>query len=93
MYFYRGTLMKLNNNSKFDIDLKYGQVREKRVADLLGKEQVEIKTERNWWRKTGNIALEYAEKARAQVRNMHGFDDKSREILADAVNFLVERGL
>jgi hypothetical protein len=59
MYFYRGTLMKLNNNYKFDIDLKYGQVREKRVADLLGKEQVEIKTERNWWRKTGNIALEY----------------------------------
>ena len=51
--------MKLNNNYKFDIDLKYGQVREKRVADLLGKEQVEIKTERNWWRKTGNIALEY----------------------------------
>jgi|TARA_R110000822_G_scaffold26240_2_gene79115 hypothetical protein len=51
--------MKLNNNSKFDIDLKYGQVREKRVADLLGKEQVEIKTERSWWRKTGNIAFEY----------------------------------
>lgn len=44
--------MKLNNTSKFDIDLKYGQVREKRVADLLGKEQVEIKTERSWWRKT-----------------------------------------
>ena len=51
--------MKLNNNSKFDIDLKYGQVREKRVADLLGKEHVEIKTERSWWRKTGNIAFEY----------------------------------
>ena len=51
--------MKLNNTSKFDIDLKYGQVREKRVADLLGKEQVEIKTERSWWRKTGNIAIEY----------------------------------
>ena len=51
--------MKLNNTSKFDIDLKYGQVREQRVADLLGKEQVEIKTERSWWRKTGNIAIEY----------------------------------
>ena len=59
MYFYRGAIVKLNNNSKFDIDLKYGQVREKRVADLLGKEQVEIKTERSWWRKTGNIAFEY----------------------------------
>ena len=44
--------MKLNNTSKFDIDLKYGQIREKRVANLLGKEQVEIKTERSWWRKS-----------------------------------------
>jgi hypothetical protein len=51
--------VKLNNTSKFDIDLKYGQIREKRVANLLGKEQVEIKTERSWWRKTGNIAIEY----------------------------------
>jgi len=51
--------MKFNNNSKFDIDLKYGQVREKRVAELLGGETVEIKTERSWWRKTGNIAIEY----------------------------------
>jgi hypothetical protein len=51
--------MKLNNTSQFDIDLKYGQIREKRVADLLGKEQVEIKTERSWWRKTGNLAIEY----------------------------------
>ena len=59
MYFYRGAIVKLNKNSKFDIDLKYGQIREKRVADLLGKEQVEIKTERSWWRKTGNIAIEY----------------------------------
>jgi len=51
--------VKFNNTSKFDIDLKYGQIREKRVANLLGKEQVEIKTERSWWRKTGNIAIEY----------------------------------
>ena len=51
--------MKLNNTSKFDIDLKYGQVREKRVAELLSNDKVEIKTERSWWRKTGNIAIEY----------------------------------
>ena len=49
--------MKLNNTSKFDIDLKYGQVREKRVAELLSNDKVEIKTERSWWRKTGNIAI------------------------------------
>ena len=49
----------LNKTSTFDIDLKYGQIREKRVADLLKSGKVEVKTERSWWRKTGNIAIEY----------------------------------
>ncbi len=39
------------------------------------------------------IVLEYAEKARAKVRNMPGFDDHTRDILMDAVEFLVEREL
>ena len=51
--------MNLNKTSTFDIDLKYGQIREKRVADLLKGGKVEVKTERSWWRKTGNIAIEY----------------------------------
>ena len=34
--------MKLNNTSKFDIDLKYGQVREKRVAELLSLSLIHI---------------------------------------------------
>ena len=51
--------MSLNKTSAFDIDLKYGQIREKRVADLLKGGKVEVKTERSWWRKTGNIAIEY----------------------------------
>ena len=40
--------MKLTKkNSKFDLDLKYGQQREQRVADLLGadKNKIEVKTE------------------------------------------------
>ena len=49
----------LNKNSKFDIDLKYRQVREKRVDDLLKGGDAEVKTERSWWRKSGNIAIEY----------------------------------
>ena len=49
----------LNKTAKFDIDLKYGQIREKRVADLFKGGKVEVKTERSWWRKTGNIAVEY----------------------------------
>ena len=51
--------MSTGKNTKFDIDLEYGQIREKRVADLLKGSKVEIKTERAWWRKTGNIAIEY----------------------------------
>ena len=47
-------------NSKFDLDLKYGQEREKKVAVLLDqdKSKIEVKTERDWWAKTGNIAIE-----------------------------------
>ena len=46
-------------NKKFDIDLKYGQVREKQVSNIFAYKKIEIKTERDWWDKTGNIALEY----------------------------------
>ena len=51
--------IKLNDNAKFDIDLKYGQVREKRVAELLSSDKIEVKTDRSWWRKTGKVAIEY----------------------------------
>ena len=44
--------MATGKNTKFDLDLEYGQIREKRVADLLKGSKVEIKTERAWWRKT-----------------------------------------
>jgi hypothetical protein len=50
----------VNNDSKFDLDLKYGQIREQLFADImLGKELVEIKTERGQWQRTGNIAIEW----------------------------------
>ena len=49
-----------NNDSKFDIDLKYGQIREQLFADIMeGKELVEVKTERGKWQSTGNIAIEW----------------------------------
>ena len=47
-------------NSKFDIDLKYGQEREQKIVSFLdkNKNKLEVKTERDWWAKTGNIAIE-----------------------------------
>lgn len=50
----------MNNDSKFDVDLKYGQIREQLFANIMeGKELVEIKTERDMWKTTGNIAIEW----------------------------------
>ena len=47
------------DRKKFDIDLEYGKVREKKVADMLQDKKIEVKSERDVWQKTGNIAIEY----------------------------------
>ena len=52
-------MIKTKANKKFDIDLKYGQVREEQVKSIFADKKIEVKTERDWWAKTGNIALEY----------------------------------
>ena len=43
----------------FDIDLKYGQIKEQKVKDMFKDCTIEVKSERKWWKKTGNIAIEY----------------------------------
>ena len=52
--------MILNNNNKFDIDLQYGQVREEKLSDILQNEKIEVKTERDKWKETGNICIEFS---------------------------------
>ena len=44
--------------SKFDIDLKFGEEFEYSLARILSIGKVEVKTERDQWKKTGNIAIE-----------------------------------
>ena len=51
--------MKFNNDKRFDLDLSYGQVFEKKVADILGNSKIEVKTEKDKWKTTGNIVIEY----------------------------------
>jgi hypothetical protein len=51
--------MTTKANKKFDIDLKYGQIREDQISAMFKDKKIEVKTERDWWHKTGNIALEY----------------------------------
>lgn len=46
--------------NKFDIDLEFGANYENKICDILeGGSKVEVKTERDIWRTTGNIAIEY----------------------------------
>ena len=47
-----------NDNSDFDIDIKYGQIYEKALALILQDKTIEVKTERDTWKRTGNIAIE-----------------------------------
>ena len=49
----------VEDRKKFDIDLEYGKVREHLVADMLQNKKIEVKSERDVWQKTGNIAIEY----------------------------------
>ena len=49
-----------NNDSKFDIDLQYGKLKEKEIADMLENSKIEVKTERGQWLNTGNIVIEHA---------------------------------
>ena len=50
---------KIEDRKKFDLDLEYGKVREQMVADMLQDKKIEVKSERDVWQKTGNIAIEY----------------------------------
>ena len=51
--------MKYEEMKKFDLDLEFGQMGEKFVEDLQnGNTKIEVKTERDLWKTTGNIAIE-----------------------------------
>ena len=54
----------MNNDRRFDIDLQYGQVFERKVADMLQNSKIEVKTERDMWKQTGNIVIEFESRGR-----------------------------
>jgi hypothetical protein len=46
-------------NNKFDVDLDFGKVGEKYIEQVFeGDGRIEVKTERDIWATTGNIAIE-----------------------------------
>ena len=44
-------------SSKFDIDLKFGQIYEEKIRKIFAG-KIEVKAERDIWKRTGNIAIE-----------------------------------
>tara|TARA_R100000781_G_C4029936_1_gene110261 strand:- start:99 stop:653 length:555 start_codon:yes stop_codon:yes gene_type:complete len=50
--------MKKNKDNKFDLDLEFGEIMENKLASILGSKKIEVKSERDIWKKTGNIAIE-----------------------------------
>ena len=61
--------LKYNKNNKFDVDLEFGEKFEKSVAKILTLGKVEIKTERDKWKKTGNIAIELSSRGKLSGLN------------------------
>ena len=57
--------------SNFDIDLEFGEVWEERVRKIFeNKGTIEVKTERDIWRTTGNIVIEIGYKGRPSGRSI-----------------------
>jgi len=48
---------KEKDRKKFDLDLAYGKVREELVKEMLQDKKIEVKSERDVWKRTGNIAI------------------------------------
>ena len=56
-----GTWMPITEeySKGFDLDLKFGKLGEEFVRDMqVGNKKIEVKTERDIWKTTGNIAIE-----------------------------------
>jgi len=57
----KDTIVEANNRgkkfSKFDLDLKFGEKWEDFTANAL--RTAEVKTEKDMWKKTGNICIVY----------------------------------
>jgi len=47
------------DRKKFDLDLEYGTIREEKIAEMFTNKKIEVKSERDMWQRTGNIAIEY----------------------------------
>ena len=61
--------LKYNKDNKFDVDLEFGEKFEKSFAKILSIGKVEVKTERDMWKRTGNVAIELASRGKLSGLN------------------------
>jgi hypothetical protein len=57
-YKYGEEKMRKNKDNRFDLDLEFGEIFETKLANILASKKIEVKTERDIWKSTGNIAVE-----------------------------------
>jgi len=51
--------VKRNNDKRFDISLGKAELFEQEFSKALAEKKLELKTEVDWWQKTGNICIEF----------------------------------
>ena len=73
---------KKEYTSKFDIDLKFGESFEYSLGQILNMGKIEIKTERDIWVDTGNVAIELMNQG-----NASGLSVTEAEWLAQIISF------
>lgn len=51
--------VKRNHDKRFDLSLTKADKFETEFAKLFAEKKIELKTEVDWWQRTGNICIEY----------------------------------
>ena len=69
---------------KFSKDLKFGQENEAKIAEIFEGSELEVKTERDMWANTGNIAIEVA---RGSAKNPTGLTLSKSDNWIQALSF------
>jgi hypothetical protein len=69
---------------KFSQDLKFGKENEAKIVDMLENSSIEVKTERDMWANTGNIAIEIA---RGNLSNPTGLTLSKSDVWIQALSF------
>ena len=52
-------MAKFNNDYRWDVQLEYGKAREKTLAKIIERGNLEVKSEKDWWWHTNNIVIEF----------------------------------